>query len=104
MAELQSPQHPLEVLPAMLNLMVSLSPWKASQVRALISLQLVQTGKFFKEAASDEPGDLVSAKHLLTEVGTSANRRFHEALDEIEIEFVRASASNFPPSLLFRCH
>jgi len=51
--------------------------------------QLVQTGKFFKEAASDGPGDLVSARDLLKEVGTSANRRFHEALDELEIERVR---------------
>lgn len=63
----------------------------------LISLdQLVQTGKFFKEAASNGPGDLVSARDLLKEVGTSANRRFHEALDELEIECVRRTHMQIP--------
>lgn len=74
MAELEKPQHPLEVLPAMLNLM------------------LVQTGKFFRDAASREPKDLVAARNLLKQVGESANNRFHEALDEIEIEITRAKA------------
>jgi len=38
----------------------------------------------------------VSARDLLKEVGTSANRRFHEALDELEIECVRRIHMHIP--------
>jgi len=38
MAELQSPQHPLEVLPAMLNLMVKVALLEFGYARVLISL------------------------------------------------------------------
>ena len=70
---------------------------------ANVPYQLVQTGKFFKDAASENPEDLVTAKDVLTEVGNSANRRFHEALDELEIEFVRTmNISSCAPAVVTR--
>ncbi|KAL8821121.1 MAG: hypothetical protein Q9191_007373 [Dirinaria sp. TL-2023a] len=58
----------------------------------MLNLMLVQTGKFFRDAASREPKDHVAARNLLKQVGESANNRFHEALDEIEMEITRAKA------------
>lgn len=74
MADLQPPEHPLAVLPAMLNLV------------------LVRTGKFFQNSSSHDPKHLVYTKESITQVVTAANRRFHDALDEVEIELIRAKS------------
>ncbi|MCJ1426160.1 hypothetical protein MMC29_004062 [Sticta canariensis] len=74
MAALKPPENPLAVLPAMLGLV------------------LVRTGKFFQNASSHDPKHLVYTKESITQVVTAANRRFHEALDEVEIEIIRAKA------------
>lgn len=50
--------------------------------------QLVRTGKFFQNASSHDPKHLVYTKESITQDVTAANRRFHEALDEVEIEIV----------------
>ncbi|KAL8794617.1 MAG: hypothetical protein Q9195_002813 [Heterodermia aff. obscurata] len=74
MAEMPTPEHPLKVLTGMSNLM------------------LVQTGKFFQNAASANPIPMLLEKKRIQETAASANDRFHEALDEIEVEILRAKA------------
>ncbi|MCJ1461953.1 hypothetical protein MMC07_000553 [Pseudocyphellaria aurata] len=74
MADRRPPEHPLAVLPAMLNLV------------------LVRTGKFFQNAASHDPKHLVHTTESITKAVTEANRKFHDALDEVEIEIIRAKS------------
>ena len=50
--------------------------------------QLVQTGKFFQNAMSSNPRPLILEKKRIQATATSVNDRFHEALDEIEVEIV----------------
>ncbi|KAL6721696.1 hypothetical protein ACLMJK_000800 [Lecanora helva] len=71
---MQSPQHPLEVLPAMLNLV------------------LLQTAKILRDPECRNPKQASLTKRRITEIVTVANQRYHDALDEIEIEILRAKA------------
>lgn len=51
-------------------------------------LQLVQTGKFFRDSASSDSKHRVPNQRALNQSVRSANLRFHSALDAIEIEIV----------------
>ncbi|KAI9698816.1 MAG: hypothetical protein M1836_003926 [Candelina mexicana] len=73
----QQPQatHPLETLSAMVNLI------------------LVQTGKIFKDPTKYNPKNLVHTNAQMKQVIPSALNRFHEALDDIEVEILLAKAT-----------
>lgn len=55
--------------------------------------QLVQTGKFFRDAASHDPQDLAFARRSISKAIQPAHEKFHHALDEIEIEIVSVNPS-----------
>ncbi|KAL2048352.1 hypothetical protein N7G274_000263 [Stereocaulon virgatum] len=74
MADMQSPQHPMEVLPAMLNLV------------------LLQTSNILLDPESRNLKQAGLTGRKITGIVTSANQRFHHALDEIEIEILHAKA------------
>ncbi|KAK4690521.1 hypothetical protein P7C71_g6290, partial [Lecanoromycetidae sp. Uapishka_2] len=74
MADMQSPQHPMEILPAMLNLV------------------LLQTSKILREPECHNMRHTGPPKRRITEIVTTANQRFHDALDEVEIEILQAKA------------
>ena len=96
MAELPAPQHPLQAMTAMSNLMV-FALTLSSQTAWLILAQLVQTGKFFQNAASGNPKPLGLERKVLQATGASANTRFHDALDEVEVEIVSLGLSTELP-------
>ncbi|KAI9716246.1 MAG: hypothetical protein M1812_005471 [Candelaria pacifica] len=75
MAQQPQPLHPLETLSAMVNLI------------------LVQTGKIFKDPTKCNSKNLVHTNAQMKQVIPSALNRFHEALDDIEIEILIAKAT-----------
>ena len=89
MSDLQIPEHPLEVLPAMVNLVVSPSVETVLITDVLTDiLQLMQTGKVFRNRSLHDPKALGNTSEMLKKVIPKANERFHEALDEIELNIV----------------
>ncbi|KAL9633339.1 MAG: hypothetical protein Q9164_004759 [Protoblastenia rupestris] len=74
MAAAQALEHPLEVLPAMLNLV------------------LVQTGKILRNPDLHNSQNLGLTRRRISEFVPPANDRFHDALDDIEIEILQAKA------------
>ncbi|KAK0507979.1 hypothetical protein JMJ35_009868 [Cladonia borealis] len=74
MGDMQSPQHPLEVLPAMLNLV------------------LLETSKILRDPNCHNLRQAGFTRGRITKMVDSANQRFHEALDEIEVEILQAKA------------
>ena len=57
------------------------------------SLQLLQTSKILRDPASRDMKPVGLTRRRITEIVNSANQRFHEALDEIEVEIVRSNVS-----------
>jgi len=55
--------------------------------------QVIQTGKFFEAAAINKDNIGQAAKHLKLFL-PGAQKRFHEALDELEIELVSHTSFN----------
>ncbi|KAL8967854.1 MAG: hypothetical protein Q9183_002735 [Haloplaca sp. 2 TL-2023] len=53
---------------------------------------LKETGKFFRASQSNDPRQSAFARAAIAQTIPIANQRFHEALDEIEIEIIRARA------------
>ena len=53
------------------------------------ALQFLQTAKVFRESESRNPKQAGLTKRRITEIVTMANHRYHDALDEIEVEIVR---------------
>lgn len=97
MADLDPSERPLEVLPAMFNLAV-LRPRSQKGHRFFFHAdtcvqQLVQTGKFFRDAASHDLKDLAFARRSISKAIQPAHEKFHHALDEIEIEIVSVNPS-----------
>lgn len=88
MADMQSPQHPLEVLPAMLNLVVIHLVENCCQISCAHHQQLLQTAKILRDPECHNPKQAGLIKRRITEIVTVANQRFHDALDEIELEIV----------------
>ncbi|MCJ1274938.1 hypothetical protein MMC21_002737 [Puttea exsequens] len=74
MADMQPPKHPMEVLPAMLNLV------------------LLQTSKILREPECYNTRHANLPRRRITEVVSTANQRFHDALDEVEVEILQAKA------------
>ena len=48
----------------------------------------MQTGEVFRNRSQHDPKALGNTREMLKEVIPKANERFHEALDEIELEIV----------------
>ena len=48
----------------------------------------MQTGKVFRNHSLHDPKALGNTREMLKKVIPGANERFHEALDEIELEIV----------------
>ena len=100
MADARPVQPPLEVLPAMLNSVVLSFLDKVSCVadaNLYNFLQLVQAGKFFRDSSSHEPKHRVPIKRVVNQSVLAANQRFHDALDEIEIEIVSNFFQQYQP-------
>ncbi|SLM39249.1 hypothetical protein LPUS_09758 [Lasallia pustulata] len=74
MSDLQPPEQPLDVLPDMVNLV------------------LIQTGEVFRSRSLHDPNALGNTREMLKKIIPKANERFHEALDEIELEILQAKA------------
>lgn len=51
-------------------------------------VQLMQTGKVFRDRSLHDPKALGNTRERLKKVIPIANERFHEALDEIELQIV----------------
>ncbi|KAA6408536.1 MAG: hypothetical protein FRX48_07618 [Lasallia pustulata] len=68
MSDLQTPEQPLDVLPDMVNLVV------------------------FRSRSLHDPNALGNTREMLKKIIPKANERFHEALDEIELEILQAKA------------
>ncbi|KAI9810281.1 MAG: hypothetical protein M1827_006331 [Pycnora praestabilis] len=75
MSQQQPPEHPLEVLPAMVNLV------------------LLQTAKVFRDPAKHSSKNIIHTNAQMKTVVPGAVDRFHAALDEIEVEILRAKAT-----------
>ncbi|KAI4252201.1 MAG: hypothetical protein L6R35_007589, partial [Caloplaca aegaea] len=50
------------------------------------------TGKFFRAARSQDARQLGIAKAAISQAIPAANLRFHDALDDIEVEIIRAKS------------
>ncbi|KAL9611098.1 MAG: hypothetical protein Q9167_004231 [Letrouitia subvulpina] len=74
MADMDPPKQPLESLTAMLHLM------------------LKETGKFFRAAHSKDLKQISVTKTAISQAIPAANQRFHEALDELEVEIIKAKS------------
>ncbi|KAL8872037.1 MAG: hypothetical protein Q9174_002261 [Haloplaca sp. 1 TL-2023] len=61
-------------------------------LESTMALVLKETGKFFRASQSNDPRQGAFAKAAIAQTIPVANQRFHEALDEIEIEILRARA------------
>lgn len=57
--------------------------------------QLLQTAKVLRDPECRNPKQAGLTKKRITEIVTVANQRYHDALDEIEVEIV---CFNGPPS------
>ena len=88
MADVKSPEHSLEVLPAMLNLVVSQTCKCTRERREINSLQLIQTGKLLRDPESHNLRSIGLTRSKINEFVPGANDRFHDALDEIEFKIV----------------
>ncbi|KAL8722233.1 MAG: hypothetical protein Q9181_007530 [Wetmoreana brouardii] len=58
-------------------------------LESTLALVLKETGKFFRASQSSHSGQIGVVKAAIAQAIPAANQRFHEALDEIEIEIVR---------------
>ncbi|KAL9593941.1 MAG: hypothetical protein Q9219_007307, partial [cf. Caloplaca sp. 3 TL-2023] len=67
----------------------SLPPRGSSFYKAL---DLKETGKFFRVAQSGDPRQVDLAKAIIAQTIPIANERFHEALDDFEIEIIKAKS------------
>lgn len=56
--------------------------------RSIDIVQLVQTGKVFRDRSLHDPKALGNTRERLKKIIPIANERFHEALDEVELEIV----------------
>ncbi|KAI9841390.1 MAG: hypothetical protein M1837_000723 [Sclerophora amabilis] len=75
MAPQPPPQHPLDVLPAMVNGV------------------LLQTAKVFRDPARRDPKNLGYTNTQMRSIIPGFQARFHSALDELEVEILRAKAT-----------
>ncbi|KAI9678688.1 MAG: hypothetical protein M1817_005745 [Caeruleum heppii] len=75
MAPQDPPEHPLDVLPAMINLV------------------LLQTTKVFGDPALHDPKNVVDTNARMTEIIPGALNRYHSALDALEVEIVCGARS-----------
>ncbi|KAL8705432.1 MAG: hypothetical protein Q9201_001456 [Fulgogasparrea decipioides] len=57
-----------------------------------LALVLKETGKFFRASQSSDSRQIGIAKAAIAQTIPAANQRFHETLDEIEIEIIRAKS------------
>ncbi|KAL8982805.1 MAG: hypothetical protein Q9177_005162 [Variospora cf. flavescens] len=69
-----------------------LSKHPADSLEATLSLVLKETGKFFRAARSQDARQLGIAKAAISQAIPAANLRFHDALDDIEVEIIRAKS------------
>ncbi|KAI4098467.1 MAG: hypothetical protein L6R37_006485 [Teloschistes peruensis] len=61
-------------------------------LESTLAVVLKETGKYFRAARSHDARQIGMAKAAIAQVIPAANLKFHEALDEIEIEILRAKA------------
>ncbi|KAL8768036.1 MAG: hypothetical protein Q9194_005822, partial [Teloschistes cf. exilis] len=73
-------------------------------LESTLAVVLKETGKYFRAARSHDARQIGMAKAAIAQVIPAANLKFHEALDEIEIEIVSriACCFTFPPLNIFQ--
>ncbi|KAL8745238.1 MAG: hypothetical protein Q9184_007901 [Pyrenodesmia sp. 2 TL-2023] len=57
-----------------------------------LAFVLKETGKFFRASQSQDSRQLAIAKAAITQTIPAANNRFHKALDDIEIQIIKAKS------------
>ncbi|KAI4170619.1 MAG: hypothetical protein LQ343_004851 [Gyalolechia ehrenbergii] len=61
-------------------------------MEAVLALVLKETGKFFRASQSGDSRQISAAKAAISQTIPAANNNFHEALDDIEIEIIKAKS------------
>ncbi|KAI4192555.1 MAG: hypothetical protein LQ348_003118 [Seirophora lacunosa] len=69
-----------------------LSKHVADPLEDTLSLVLKETGRFFRAARSQDARQLGIAKAAISHAIPAANLKFHDALDDIEVEIIRAKS------------
>ncbi|KAL8958255.1 MAG: hypothetical protein Q9193_004652 [Seirophora villosa] len=69
-----------------------LSKHVADSLEDTLSLVLKETGRFFRAARSQDARQLGIAKAAISHAVPAANLKFHDALDDIEVEIIRAKS------------
>ncbi|KAL8945961.1 MAG: hypothetical protein Q9222_007576 [Ikaeria aurantiellina] len=64
----------------------------ADTLESTLDIVLKETGKFFRASQTHDTRSISFAKASLSQTIPAANQRFHEALDDIEIQILRAKS------------